>query len=167
MGRLGACNGIVPVSFAAAFLVTSSTAALAEGCTEQIALDFLAGWSNDLPKLMSIFADDVIYEDKTVPAVLHGKEELRGFAEGWFKASPDMTFTLAHALISGNGAAVEWKVTGTQKGDMPGMAPASNKVYTIPGVSVMECVDGKIKHNADYWDMATAMRQLGFLPAPK
>jgi hypothetical protein len=25
---------------------------------------------------------------------------------------------------------------------------------------------GKIKHDVDYWDMATTMRQLGFLPPP-
>jgi hypothetical protein len=47
---------------------------------------------------------------------------------------------------------------------MPGM-PASNKVASVPGVSIMECSDGKIKHDVDYWDYATVMRQLGFLPA--
>ena len=34
-----------------------------------------------------------------------------------------------------------------------------------PRVSVMECSDGKIRHDVDYWDMATVMRQLGLLPA--
>ena len=48
---------------------------------------------------------------------------------------------------------------------MPGM-PAPNKVATFLGVSIMECSDGKIKHDVDYWDNATSMRQLGFLPAP-
>jgi len=69
-------------------------------------------------------------------------------------------------LISGNRTAIEWIAAGTQKGDMPGM-PASNKFTSVPGVSVMECQDGRIKHNTDYWDMATVMRHLGFLPAPK
>jgi hypothetical protein len=64
-------------------------------------------------------------------------------------------------------AALEWVATGTQKGDMPGMTPASNKVASVLGVSVAECADGKIKHNADYWDMATVMKQLCFwLPLP-
>ena len=35
---------------------------------------------------------------------------------------------------------------------MPGM-PASNKVATIVGVTVLDCADGKIKHVADYYDM--------------
>jgi steroid delta-isomerase-like uncharacterized protein len=67
--------------------------------------------------------------------------------------------------FSGDRAAVAWQVTGTQKGDMPGM-PASNKAVNVAGVSLMECAGGKIKHNVDYWDMATTMRQLGFLPPP-
>jgi steroid delta-isomerase-like uncharacterized protein len=153
------------VSFvAAAILATTATSAVAQGCTEQLAQEFLSGWSHDLPKLMPLFTDDVIYEDTTVHAVLHGKEELRGFAASWFKAFPDLSFTPTSTIISADRAAVAWRVTGTQRGDMPGM-PASNKTANVVGVSLMECADGKIKHNVDYWDMATTMRQLGFLPS--
>jgi steroid delta-isomerase-like uncharacterized protein len=151
------------VSFvAAAILATTATSAVAQGCTEQLAQEFLSGWSHDLPKLMPLFTDDVIYEDTTVHAVLHGKNELQGFAAGWFKAFPDMSFSLTSTIISADRAAVAWQVTGTQRGDMPGM-PASNKTASVVGVSLMECKDGKITHNVDYWDMATILRQLGFL----
>jgi steroid delta-isomerase-like uncharacterized protein len=154
------------VLFSAIFLATPSKPAAAQGCTGSLFQDFISGWSGDIPKLLTTVTDDVVYEDKTVGAVLHGKEELRKFAEGWFKAFPDLHFTLTSTLISGNRAALEWVGTGTQKGDMPGMAPASNKVSSVPGVSIAECADGKIKHNADYWDMATVMKQLGLLPPP-
>jgi steroid delta-isomerase-like uncharacterized protein len=59
----------------------------------------------------------------------------------------------------------KWVAHGTQKGDLPGM-PASNKVFSYPCVSVMECSDGKMKHNVNYWDNATFMLQIGFLSAP-
>jgi steroid delta-isomerase-like uncharacterized protein len=156
---------IVPLLSAAGLLMTPATSAVAQGCTEQLAQDFLAGWSHDLPKLMPLFTDNVVYEDTTVHAVLHGKNELQGFAAGWFKAFPDLSFALTSTIISGDRAAVAWQVTGTQRGDMPGM-PASNKAASVPGVSLMECADGKITHTVDYWDMATTMRQLGFLPPP-
>jgi steroid delta-isomerase-like uncharacterized protein len=159
----GALTAIVSLLLAIAFMATPTTSAVAQGCTEQLTGVFLSGWSHDLPNLLPIFTDDVVYEDKTVGAVLHGKEELRDFAQGWFKAFPDLKFTRTAFFISGDRAAVEWVGTGTQKGDMPGM-PASNKVASVPGVSIMECSDGKIKHNVDYWDNATLMRQLGFLP---
>jgi steroid delta-isomerase-like uncharacterized protein len=157
---------IVPLLSAAAFLAMPATPAVAQGCTEQLAQNFLAGWSHDLPVLIPLFTEDVVYEDTTVHAVLHGKEALRGFAEGWFKAFPDLSFTVTSApLISEDGGrmSVAWQVTGTQRGDMPGM-PASNKIATVVGVSLIECTGGKIKHSVDYWDMATTMRQLGFLP---
>ncbi len=156
---------VVPLLSIAALLTTPATSAIAQGCTEQLAQDFLAGWSHDLPKLMPLFADNVVYEDTTVHAVLHGKDELRNFAAGWFKAFPDLSFALTSTVISGDRAAVAWQVTGTQRGDMPGM-PTSNKATNVAGVSLMECAGGKITHTVDYWDMATTMRQLGFLPPP-
>ena len=153
----------VPLLSAIGLLGAPATSAIAQGCTDQLAKDFLAGWSHDLPKLMPLFTDNIVYEDTTVHAVLHGKDQVRNFAVGWFKTFPDMSFAPTWTLISGDRAAVAWQVTGTQRGDLPGM-PASNKAASVAGVSLMECADGKIKHNVDYWDMATTMRQLGFLP---
>ena len=167
MKRQTACGAILSLLLTTAFLATPADLALAQGCNEQLAKDFLSGWSHNTPKLMPLFTDNVVYEDTTVHAVLHGKDELRGFAEGWFKAFPDITFVPTWTVISGDRAAVAWLVSGTQKGDMPGM-PASNKrIVDLAGASLMECEDGKIKRNVDYWDMATSMRELGFLPAPE
>jgi steroid delta-isomerase-like uncharacterized protein len=145
-------------------LTISANSAGAAGCNEQLFQEFLAGWSHDLPKLMATLADDVVYEDKTVNANLHGKKAVQDFAQGWFNAAPDIAFTSTSMINAGNRGAIEWIGTGTQKGDLPGM-PASNKVFKVPGVSVIECADGKITHDVDYWDNATFMRQLGFLPA--
>jgi steroid delta-isomerase-like uncharacterized protein len=159
------CGLVVSVLMAATALTIPVKSAIAQDCTDQLAKDFLAGWSHDTPKLVSLFTDNVVYEDTTVHAVLHGKDEVRTFAEGWFKAIPDINFAFTSSVISGDRAAVAWQVTGTQKGDLPGMS-ASNKTFNIAGVSLMECAGGKIKRNVDYWDMATTMRQLGFLPPP-
>jgi steroid delta-isomerase-like uncharacterized protein len=156
---------MVPLLSVTASLVAPATPAVAQGCTEQLAQEFVAGWSHDLPKLMPLFTDNVVYEDPAVHAVVHGKEELRNFAGGWFRAFPDLSFALTSMMISGERAAIAWQVTGTQKGDLPGM-PASGKTTNVPGVTLLECEGGKIKHAVDYWDMATTMRQLGFLPPP-
>jgi hypothetical protein len=45
---------VVPLLSIAALLTTPATSAIAQGCTEQLAQDFLAGWSHDLPKLMPL-----------------------------------------------------------------------------------------------------------------
>lgn len=128
--------------------------------------DEFAGWSNNMDQLLGVFTEDVLYEDVTMGAVNHNKEELRGFANGFFSAFPDIRFTVDSVFIAGNHAAVEWTVTGTQTGDMPGM-PASNRQATLRGVSIIEFGGGKIARQADYWDSATLLRQLGFLPSPK
>jgi steroid delta-isomerase-like uncharacterized protein len=146
-------------------LLAVSTSAFAQGCSSQLTEKFLTGWSHDMPTLMSTLADDITYEDTTVHAVMHGKDEVKKFAEGFFAAVPDIRFEVVppQPIYSGNRAAVVWRVIGTQKGDLPGM-PASNKTTDLVGVSMMQCADGKITRDADYWDMATMMRQLGYLP---
>lgn len=141
-------------------MVTEATPA----AVERVVQEFLAAWSaHDVDRLLSLFTDDVDYVDVPVGAVLHGKEELRAFAAGWFAVSPDITFEPTATVVTGSRAAAEWVGSGTQHGDLPGM-PATGKPWQVRGASVMELAGGKIKRCTDYWDFATVMRQLGFLP---
>ena len=132
------------------------------------AIDFKKYWAaysdiQGIEKLLPFFSEDVVYEDVTFAIVNHGKKEFRKFFSDTFNIFPDQRFTLTSVLVSGNHAALEWTMNGTQKGDMPGM-PATNKEVTVRGVSIMEIRRGKITHVRDYWDMATMRRQLGFNP---
>ena len=124
---------------------------------------FIAGWSHNLPKLISLFSDDVVYEDVPSHSVLRGPEEINAFAEDYFKVFPDITFAATSTVITDDHLTIVWRAKATQRGDMPGM-PASNKTVDFAGVSVMEYKDGKITRNGDYYDFATIMQQLGFLP---
>jgi steroid delta-isomerase-like uncharacterized protein len=123
-----------------------------------------AGWSGNMDLLLSQFTDDVIYEDAPLGLVLHGKEELRGFAQGFFKAFPDLKAVITSTVVSGNRAASDWRFMGTHTGDMPGM-PASNKRMDVRGASLYQFEGGKIKRKIDYYDWATVLKQLGFMPA--
>lgn len=141
-------------------MVTETTPAAVERVVEE----FLAAWSaHDLDRLLALFTDDVVYEDVPVGAVLHSKDELRAFAQGWFIVSPDIRFELTAKVVTGSRAAVEWVGSGTHRGDLPGM-PATGKLWKVRGASVMELAGSKITRCTDYWDFATVMRQLGFLP---
>ena len=123
-----------------------------------------AGWSQNMEQLMSVFADDVTYVDTPLGSTFRGKEELRAFAQGFFNAFPDLKAVITSTVVSGDRAASEWRFTGTQVGDLAGM-PASNKQMDLRGVSIYEFEGGKIKRKIDYWDMATMLKQLGFMPA--
>jgi steroid delta-isomerase-like uncharacterized protein len=123
-----------------------------------------SGWSRNMDQLLAVFTDDVIYEDNPLGSTFRGKEELRAFAQGFFNAFPDLKAVITSTVVSGDRAASEWRFTGTQTGDLSGM-PASNKQMDLRGVSIYEFEGGKIKRKIDYWDMATMLKQLGFMPA--
>jgi len=73
-------------------------------------------------------------------------------------------------VVSGDTAAMEWTVTGTQTGALVG------RMATIPPTGKRIAISGAefTKHNAQglivdergYFDMASFMTQLGLMPAP-
>jgi steroid delta-isomerase-like uncharacterized protein len=138
----------------------------AQGDAEKIKLieNEAAGWSRNMDRLMASFSDDVVYEDVPLGLVFQGKEQLRGFAQSFFDAFPDLNAVIIATVVSGDRAASEWRFTGTQTGDLMGI-PAANKRMDVRGTSIYQFEDGKIKRKADYWDSATVLRQLGAAPA--
>ena len=123
-----------------------------------------AGWSRNMDRLLSSYTDDVVYEDPGIGLMLRGKEQVRTFAQPYFDAFPDLKAIITSTLVSGNRAASEWRFTGTQTGDLPGM-PAANQKMDVRGASVYQFEGGKIKHKVDYLDWATVQRQLTPKPA--
>jgi steroid delta-isomerase-like uncharacterized protein len=57
---------------------------------------------------------------------------------------------------------MEWTMSGTQTGEMPGM-PATGKTFSLRGASVVELRDGKLTRCSDYWDLVTLLKQLGLM----
>lgn len=158
----GLCAGIVLA------LCTSLWSVAATGENDPVKQQLIeqeaAGWSSgNLDQLLSVFSDNVTYEDVPLGVVFHGKEELRAFAKGFFNGFPDLKAVIVTTVVNGDRGASEWTFAGTQTGDMPNM-PASNKRMDLRGMSTYEFASGKIKRKIDYWDVGTMMRQLGFAP---
>jgi len=128
------------------------------------ALDaWAADWSShDVDHLLSLFTDDCLYEDVTFGVANHGKAELRAFADGIFAVFPDFKVELTTRFSAGDWAVMEWTISGTHKGDLPGMS-ATNKTFSIRGATIIELRSGKIKRNSDYWDLATFLKQVGLM----
>jgi steroid delta-isomerase-like uncharacterized protein len=137
---------------------------MAKAGAQRIADAWATAWSShDADKLLSLFADDCVYEDVTFGAVNRGLHELRAFAEAVFSAVPDFRIDLTTCFAAGNRAIMEWTLSGTHRGDLPGM-PATGKQFSVRGVTVLELQTQKICRNSDYWDAASIMRQVGLLP---
>ena len=123
-----------------------------------------AGWSRNMDQLLASYTEDVSYEDPGLGLVLKGKDQVRGFAQSFFDAFPDLKAVIVTTVVAGERGASEWRFSGTQTGDLPGI-PAANKRMDVRGASIYEFEGGKIKRKVDYWDFATALRQLGAMPA--
>jgi steroid delta-isomerase-like uncharacterized protein len=133
----------------------------------QHALDeWAAGWSTqDVERVISLCTEQCVYEDVPLGVVNHGKEELRVFGQQVFNAFPDFKIELTTHVAAGNWAMLEWTMSGTHQGDLPGM-PATAKSFSVRGATALQIDDGLISRNSDYWDMATLLTQLGLNPSP-
>jgi steroid delta-isomerase-like uncharacterized protein len=136
------------------------------GEVERVLDDWATAWSShDTAKVLALFTDDCVYEDVTLGVVNHGKEELGAFTDGTFAATPDFKIELTARLVAGNWAAMEWVMSGTHKGDFPGLPATGKRFSSLRGATIVELQGGKIRRNSDYWDAATFMRQVGLLPS--
>jgi steroid delta-isomerase-like uncharacterized protein len=132
--------------------------------TEKMLREYCAAWvpSPDIEKILSYFTDDCVYENVPRDQAYRGKNGVRAYVKACYAAIPDFKIEATSVLVSGNRAALEWVMSGTQSGvttDFPG----TGKSFKMRGSSIVELKDGKILRNADYWDMATFLRQIGLM----
>jgi steroid delta-isomerase-like uncharacterized protein len=134
--------------------------------TETLIVEWAHAWSSPAgaEKLLSLFTDDCVYEDIPLGAISHGKAELQSFFHTIFHVFPDFKIELTSQFSAGNQAVAEWLLSGTHRGDFPGL-PATNKPVLVRGASVFELADNQLKRCSDYFDMASALRQVGVLPS--
>lgn len=131
--------------------------------TEKMFREYLATWNtHDLDKIVSFFTDDCVYENLAREQTYRGKDELKAWANGAFVGIPDFKLEVKSLFVSGDWAACEWVMTGTQTGDLPGL-PATGKSFSVRGSTIVQLKGGKILRNSDYWDMATFLSQLGVM----
>ncbi len=117
-----------------------------------------AAWSShDVEHLLSLFTDDCVYEDLALGAVNHGKAEVKAWVDGMLEVMPDLKLEQTARFVAGDWAGMEWMMSGTLKGDLPGM-PATNKHFSIRAATIVELASGKIKRCSDYYDPAAFLK---------
>ncbi len=136
---------------------------------ERMLDDWAMAWSSidnkDPERVLALFADGCVFEDVTFGVVARGKEELRSFVNRAFAAVPDFKYGLTSRFAASQWATIEWVMSGTHKGDFPGMPATGKRFSSVRGVSILELEAGKIRRESDYWDAATFMKQVGLLPS--
>ena len=143
----------------------ASTGTVTAEDQRKLITNVLAAWSaHDMNRLLALFTQDLIYEDVTLGVVNRTPAELRAFGEEFVSGFPDVTFELKSAFANGTSGGSEWIMKGTHTGDLPRM-PKTGKRVEVRGASILEFTGDKIKRCSDYWDMATFLKQLGFMPS--
>jgi steroid delta-isomerase-like uncharacterized protein len=131
---------------------------------EKMLMDYVGAWnSGDPEKVASFLTDDCVFESLPGEAVHRGLEEVQAWATGVFASFPDFKLEIKSLFVAGDWVGVEWIETGTHKGAM-GPHPPTGKSFAVPGASIIELHQGKIKRETLYWDSATFLRQLGLMP---
>jgi steroid delta-isomerase-like uncharacterized protein len=105
----------------------------------------------------------VLY-DVGLAEALRGRVAIRDAVAGYLTAFSDFHADMGEPIVSSNRAAQEWKVTGTNDGELFGV-PATGKSATTYGCGTAEFgEDGLIQRARNYWNAATLMQQLGVVP---
>jgi steroid delta-isomerase-like uncharacterized protein len=143
---------------------------MATSDVEHMLDEWAMAWSSaghhDPERVLALFADDCEFEDVTFGVVARGKQELRSFVNRAFAAVPDFTYGVTSRCATRHWAAIEWVMSGTHIGDLPGMPATGQRFASVRGASILELEAGKIRRESDYWDAATFMIQVGLLSRP-
>ena len=129
----------------------------------QIGQKWVDFWNDgDVTKAFDVFTKDIVYEDVTLGLHFSGAEEFQAFAQSVFETFPISRFELGQSACRGQQGFFEW--TWSAKDgvmDVPGSGfCGTGKPFTVRGVTTIAIQGKRISHNADFWDLATVLRQL-------
>jgi steroid delta-isomerase-like uncharacterized protein len=120
--------------------------------------------AHDADRVAACYAEDAVLYDVGLPAPLRGRAAIRDSVAGYLAAFSDFHVEVGEPIVSGNRAAQEFKVTGTNDGELFGVPP-TGKSATTYGCGTAEFGEGSLIHRAgNYWNAAALMQQLGVLP---
>jgi steroid delta-isomerase-like uncharacterized protein len=116
--------------------------------------------SHNPEALLSLVTDDVVIEDVPINVVMKGKNGVKEGYSMFIAAAPDFKIEPKSWVANDHSFAVEFVLSGTQKGDLPGI-PATGKKFSFRGCSFGALENGKLKSRRDYWDLIGLTKQLG------
>jgi steroid delta-isomerase-like uncharacterized protein len=125
-----------------------------------IVQEYIQAWSNhDIQKVRQLLHPQ--YSSLSIDGKRReGVEEGIEIATMYMNAFPDLKIDLKNIYSVGDIAVAEYVSQGTQQGEFLNINPTGKQV-SIPVCEVIECRDGKIYSERDYFDSALIMQQLG------
>ena len=121
--------------------------------------------AHDLDAIMSMHAEDMVFENHTAGESATG-EEARSHIGSIFETWPDINFSTRRLYVRDGLVVQEWTATAThrntmRRGDL--VAEPSGETVTWNGLDVIPFEDGLVKRKDVYSDSVSILRQVGLL----
>lgn len=112
--------------------------------------------------------DEILSSNYVLHIDAPGAKDREGYKQAismYRAAFPDFRFTLEDMIANGDKVVIRTAMSGTQKGEIMGMAPTGKKL-TMTAISIRRFEGGKIVEEWVETNMLGFMQQLGAVPPP-
>jgi len=116
--------------------------------------------AHDVAQVSALYADDVTNVQRPWGKSVVGRAAMSHTFQRIFQTFPDIHIEPDNMLIDGDRIALEWRFSGTMRGEFAGHAP-TGRAFHLQGCETFQIIDGKIHLQNGYWDKATMFEQLG------
>ncbi len=106
-----------------------------------------------------VMSPDYVHHDPQAADIPPGIEGYKQFVDRYMNAFPDVHMTVEDEIVAGDTVVVRWTVTGTHRGELPGLPP-TEKSISLTGISIARLRDGKLVESWNNWDALGMMQQL-------
>ena len=132
--------------------------------SRRLFFDLIDAWNtHDLDLATTFFAPDYQGDDIGRPEKQLGPAGLREALALYYRALPDVRFSIDDLILEGERAVILWTARGTHRGSLMNIPP-SNRAVAVRGVSALTLRDGKVIRGLYIWDVAGLLRNIGLLP---
>ena len=119
--------------------------------------------SHDLERVLPYYSEEYEGVDIGEPQLQHGREAVKEMLIRYWRAFPDLQFTVENLVVEEGRMAIAWLAEGTQQGPIMNIPPTGRRVE-IRGVSIIDVKDGLVVRGEYIWDLAGMLRHMGLLP---
>lgn len=119
--------------------------------------------SHDIEQVLGFYSSEYVGEDVGQAFLLRGREGIRAMLENYWKAFPDLEFTVTDTMIQDSRVVIVWMAEGTHQGTIMSIPPTGHRV-AVRGVSIIDVEDGLVVRGQYIWDLAGMLRHMRLLP---
>ena len=119
--------------------------------------------SHDIEQVLHFYYSEYIGEDVGQAFLLRGHEGIRAMLGNYWKAFPDLEFTITDTVVHDSRVVIVWMAEGTHQGTIMNIPSTGHRVI-VRGVSIIDVEDGLVVRGQYIWDLAGMLRHMRLLP---